>query len=180
MLSRIELEFLKSPENFNTDYRRILRHRVKSKVQKIRSVVALLEAHGVSVTENCNGVTEFCNGQENQQSLNQAAFNKVAPGMGFEPMRTLRSTGSQGPRVNHSAIPALSESTVLIHSVLKSLPTLPQALNQSNGVFPKHNFDLPMSVIESVRPSYRRSKRWLRLCQFCSNYISFWIFLRAK
>jgi len=37
-----------------------------------------------------------------------------------------------------------------------------------------------MSVIESVRPSYRRSKRWLRLCQFCSNYISFWIFLRAK
>src|SRR4030067_3039805 len=28
----------------------------------------------------------------------------VAPGMGFEPMRTLRSTGSQGPRVNLSAI----------------------------------------------------------------------------
>jgi hypothetical protein len=26
--------------------------------------------------------------------------------MGFEPMRTGRSTGSQGPRVNHSAIPA--------------------------------------------------------------------------
>jgi hypothetical protein len=24
--------------------------------------------------------------------------------MGFEPMRTLRSTGSQGPRVNHSAL----------------------------------------------------------------------------
>jgi hypothetical protein len=31
---------------------------------------------------------------------------KVAPGMGFEPMRTRRSTGSQGPRVIHSAIPA--------------------------------------------------------------------------
>ena len=31
-----------------------------------------------------------------------------APGMGFEPMRTVRSTGSQGPRVIHSAIPALS------------------------------------------------------------------------
>ncbi len=28
----------------------------------------------------------------------------MAPGMGFEPMRTLRSTGSQGPRVNHSAL----------------------------------------------------------------------------
>ena len=43
-------------------------------MQKIRSVVALLEAHGVSVTENCNGVTEFCNGQQNQKSLNQAAL----------------------------------------------------------------------------------------------------------
>ena len=32
---------------------------------------------------------------------------KKAPGMGFEPMRTVRSTGSQGPRVIHSAIPAL-------------------------------------------------------------------------
>ena len=30
----------------------------------------------------------------------------LAPGMGFEPMRTVRFTGSQGPRDNHSAIPA--------------------------------------------------------------------------
>jgi hypothetical protein len=103
MLSKIEHEFLKSPEKFNADYRRILRHRVKSKVQKIRSDMAFLEAHGVSVTENCNGVMEYCNGN---QSSNQVAFNKMAPGMGFEPMRTSRSTGSQGPRVNHSAIPA--------------------------------------------------------------------------
>jgi hypothetical protein len=33
-------------------------------------------------------------------------LRNVAPRMGFEPMRTLRSTGSQGPRVNHSAISA--------------------------------------------------------------------------
>ena len=37
----------------------------------------------------------------------QAESKIVAPGMGFEPMRTVRSTGSQGPRVIHSAIPAL-------------------------------------------------------------------------
>ena len=74
MLSKMELEFLKAPESFETDYRRILRFRIKSKIQKIKSEIALLEAHGVSVTENCNGVTEFCNGQQNKQSLNQAAL----------------------------------------------------------------------------------------------------------
>ncbi len=74
MLSKIELEFLKAPESFETDYRRILRFRIKSKVQKIKSEIAFLESHGLSVIENCNGVTEFCNGQQNQQSLNQAAL----------------------------------------------------------------------------------------------------------
>jgi hypothetical protein len=59
---------------------------------------------GVSVTENCIGVTEFSNGK---QSVNQVDFGNVAPRKGFEPLRTLRSTGSQGPRVNHSATSAL-------------------------------------------------------------------------
>jgi hypothetical protein len=96
MLSKIELEFLKSPESFDVDYRRALRHGLKFKAQRIRSDIAIHEALGVSVTEFCNG----------QKISNQDAFNKKAPGMGFEPMRTARSTGSQGPRVNHSAIPA--------------------------------------------------------------------------
>ena len=74
MLSKIEVKFLKSPENFGPDYRRVLRHRVMSKVQVMRDEIGLLERCGFSVTENCNGVTEFCNGQ---QSLNQAAFKGV-------------------------------------------------------------------------------------------------------
>jgi hypothetical protein len=74
MLSKIELEFLKSPESFDADYRRVLRHRVNSKVQELREEMELLQKCGFGVTENCNGVTEFCNGQQNQQSLNQAAF----------------------------------------------------------------------------------------------------------
>ena len=73
MLSKIELEFLKSPESFDADYCRVLRHRIKSKAQRIKSEIALLEAYGVSVTENRNGVTEFCNGQ---QGLNQAALQE--------------------------------------------------------------------------------------------------------
>ena len=74
MLSKIELEFLKSPESFNADYSRVLRHRIKAKTTQLRDELALLEESGLSVTENCNGVTEFSNGQQNQQSLNQAAF----------------------------------------------------------------------------------------------------------
>ena len=37
----------------------------------------LLEGSALSVTENCNGVTEFCNGQKNQKSPNQAAFAEL-------------------------------------------------------------------------------------------------------
>ena len=45
-----------------------------SKAQRIKSEITLLEAYGVSVTENCNGVTEFCNGQ---RGLNQAVFKEL-------------------------------------------------------------------------------------------------------
>ncbi len=103
MLSKVELQFLKSPKSFSVDYGRVLRHRIKAKTVQLHKELALLEGAGLSVTENCNGITELSNGE---QSLNQPAFNNQAPGMGFEPMRTRRSTGSQGPRVNHSAIPA--------------------------------------------------------------------------
>ena len=76
MLSKIELEFLKTPENFNVDYTRVLRHRIKAKTAQMRDELSLLEGSGLNVTENCNGVTEFCNGQQNQQSLNQVALVK--------------------------------------------------------------------------------------------------------
>jgi hypothetical protein len=74
MLSKNEIAFLKSPENFAPDYRRVLRHRVRSKVQELREEIALLEKCGLRVIENCNDVTEICNGHKNQQSLNQAGF----------------------------------------------------------------------------------------------------------
>ena len=86
MLSKTELEFLKSPESFEADYRRSLRFRIKLKVQKIKSEIALLEAQGISVTENCNGVTEFCNPPK---PANQAGFSewsgKMVRSPGFEP-----------------------------------------------------------------------------------------------
>ena len=67
MQSKIELEFLKSPESFDADYRRVLRHRVNLKIQGLHEEMELLQKCGFSVTE-------FCNGQQNQKSSNQAAF----------------------------------------------------------------------------------------------------------
>ena len=76
MLSKTELEFLKAPERFEPDYRRTLRFRIKSKVEKIKSEIALLEANGISVTENRNGVTEFCNGGKIERAQKQTDFGK--------------------------------------------------------------------------------------------------------
>ena len=109
MLSRIESEFLESPEKFAPDYCRVLRHRLKSKTEKIRRDIALLESHGFSVKENCNGVTEFCNGQ---QSLDQPPFRKLEPGMGIEPIYS----GSAGRRLNGSATPALSKRDITVET----------------------------------------------------------------
>ena len=74
MLSKIELEFLKCPENFNGDYRRVLRHRIKAKTHELQDELALLEVSGLSITKNCNGVTEFSNGMKNQISPNRFDF----------------------------------------------------------------------------------------------------------
>ena len=69
MLSKSEIEFLKNPANFSPDYVRVLRHRLKVKTAQIRDELSLLKSSGLNVMENCNGVTEFCNGN---QSLNQS------------------------------------------------------------------------------------------------------------
>ena len=74
MLSKTEFQFLKSPESFDADYRRVLRHRIKAKTAQMQDGLTVLEASGLSVTKNCNSVTEFCNGQQNQINPNHAAF----------------------------------------------------------------------------------------------------------
>ena len=79
MLSKTEIEFLKNPQSFSADYSRVMRHRIKTKAQDFRAQIALLqgcgafEGNGLNVTENCNGVTEYCNCK---QSSNQADLSK--------------------------------------------------------------------------------------------------------
>ena len=77
MLSKNELRFLESPESFAPAYSRVLRHRIKTKKAELLKQLASLDNSGLNVTENCNGVTEFSNGQQKQQSLNQAAFAEL-------------------------------------------------------------------------------------------------------
>ena len=72
MLSKSEIEFLKNPQRFDADYRRVLRHRVKAKTAILRNQLSLLEGSEPSITVNCNGVTEFSNCQQNQISTIQA------------------------------------------------------------------------------------------------------------
>jgi hypothetical protein len=46
MLSKTELEYLKSPKAFDSEYQRILRHRIRAKVQQLKQEVGLLGNRG--------------------------------------------------------------------------------------------------------------------------------------
>ena len=93
MLSKTEIEFLKYPESISADYRRVLRHRLNSKVKVLCEELALLKKHGFSVTENCNGVTKFCNGQK---SPKQALFEEKGAWGGAPAGIRTRVHGSRG------------------------------------------------------------------------------------
>ena len=99
MLSRVELEYIQNPAAFSSDYGRVLRLRIRRKLNKLRDILQMLAESEFApyiqealkdvirncycVTENCNGVTEFCNGEI---SSKQADFNrKLAGPAGFEP-----------------------------------------------------------------------------------------------
>ena len=86
MFSKVELEFLKSPEKFDGVYRRVLRHRIKVKSVQMREHAMLLQGVGLNVTENCNAVTNFSNANQNSnQTLNAKIESKMAGPVGFEP-----------------------------------------------------------------------------------------------
>jgi hypothetical protein len=85
VLSKIELEFLKSPESFDADYRRVLRHRVNSKVRELREEMELLQKWDFGVTGNCNGVTELLRSAESEKSKSCCFWGNVEPSAGFGP-----------------------------------------------------------------------------------------------
>ncbi len=104
MLSKSELKFLTEGGTGNPDYDRVMKHRIRAKLLKFERDVPVLKRNDwsrrwllqvlSSVTENCNGATEFRNAGENENSPNNApSVRKVAPGRGFEPLRP------KGPQV---------------------------------------------------------------------------------
>jgi len=62
MLSKTEIEFLKNPERFGADYRRVMRHRVKAKAEEFRAQITLLqgcETYFINLGTHMSAKTSF-------------------------------------------------------------------------------------------------------------------------
>jgi hypothetical protein len=60
MLSKVELEFLKAPDNLDAKYARVLKHRIKGKVGALQDEIQLLSAAGF-ITQKRNAITKIRN-----------------------------------------------------------------------------------------------------------------------
>jgi hypothetical protein len=110
VLSKAESNYLKNPDSVSPGYAYVLKHRIAAKLAVMNQEIDLI--NDIKLTDNCKNLTEFRKTPTrttiDEITANQVAFIKSrAPRMGFEPMRNGCSTGSQGPRVNHSATSAL-------------------------------------------------------------------------
>ena len=88
MLSQKEIEYLRSPESFNSNYKYFLKHQIKNKVQALSDELVLLSDAGFlnSLSESSKNLREFNKTQNNEPSSNQAYFKNLLVGLpGFEP-----------------------------------------------------------------------------------------------
>ena len=77
MLSRVELEYIRKPAAFSSDYGRVLRFRIRRKLNKLRDILELLaESEFASYIRDtlsnlceCRCVTENCNALRNSVTL---------------------------------------------------------------------------------------------------------------
>lgn len=89
MLSQKEIEFLLSPENFNSNSKYFLKHQIKNKVQALSKELVLLSNAGFldNLSETSKNLRGFNKTQNNEMSLNQASFKNLMVGRtGFEPV----------------------------------------------------------------------------------------------
>jgi len=118
MLSKIELEFLKSPERFNSEYQRILRHRIRVKIQRLKSEANLLANQG------------FLQAYDGEKSLNQDALRNCDLHSG--------GRGFKSPRSTWYIINA--ESVHLLSSSVTILPYIWEGVDTSHGPDSKPQF----------------------------------------
>ena len=78
MLSRVELEYILKPAAFNSDYGRVLRLRIRRKLNKLSNILQLIAQSEFApyiqealkdVIRNCYCVTENCNALQNSVTL---------------------------------------------------------------------------------------------------------------
>ena len=87
------MDFLKNSEEFDANYRCVMRRCVKVKSAQMREHAMLLQGIGLNVTENCNAVTNFCNANLNS---NQVLNTKKAESVGAPAGIRTRVFGSKG------------------------------------------------------------------------------------
>jgi hypothetical protein len=83
LLSRAELEFLKGTKPVNPNYERVLFHRIFKKLNFFRDkVLPVLVSNQKtvswveSITENCNGITNFSNDASKLEKLQNSLFSQ--------------------------------------------------------------------------------------------------------
>ena len=78
MLSQKEIEYLRSPERFNSNYKYFLKHQIRNKVQALSDELVLLSDAGFlnSLSEKSKSLRDFYKIQKNQISSNQAYFGE--------------------------------------------------------------------------------------------------------
>jgi hypothetical protein len=79
MLSEKEIEFLRTPESFNSNYRYFLKHQIKNKVQALQNELTLLSNAGFlnNLSESSKSLREFNKTPKTEISSNQASFDKI-------------------------------------------------------------------------------------------------------
>ena len=92
MLSQKEIEYLRSPESFNSNYKYFLKHKIKNKVQALSDELVLLSDAGFlnSLSEKSKSLRDFNKISKNNEKLENRSFsqnkNNYMVGLpGFEP-----------------------------------------------------------------------------------------------
>jgi len=86
LLSKVELEFLKSPENFNANYAYGIKHRLNCKVKALQEELGLLQKSGflnlTGISKNLTENSKICLEQQEQNQLVNNPFLKLVGAFG--------------------------------------------------------------------------------------------------
>jgi hypothetical protein len=88
MLSQKEIEFLRSPDSFNTNYRYYLKHQIKKKVSSLNDELILLQNAGFlnNLRDTSKSLRDFNKNRFIAKSAENASFREMVVGPpGFEP-----------------------------------------------------------------------------------------------